>query len=55
MFHGAVDLSIDRFFICVQNSHNVRARHTYIGEINYVDSTVHFKRNRNFKWLSGYS
>jgi hypothetical protein len=28
---------------------------TSIGEINYVDSTVHFKRNRNFKWLSGYS
>ena len=29
MFHGAVDLSIDRFFTRVQNSHNVRARHTY--------------------------
>ena len=29
MFHGAVDLSIDRFFMRVQNSHNIRARHTY--------------------------
>jgi hypothetical protein len=23
-----------------------------IGEISYVDSTVHFKRNRNFKWIA---
>ena len=29
MFHGVVDLSIDRFFLRVQNNHNVRAHHTY--------------------------
>jgi hypothetical protein len=29
MFHGAVDLSIDRFFMRMQNNHNVCAHHTY--------------------------
>jgi hypothetical protein len=29
MFHGAVDLSIDRFFMREQNNYKVRAHHTF--------------------------